>query len=679
MLFKIFQQPFFKLLIPFLSGTSTFFFISNANVKQEELLAALLLMALICLLIFSIRSAIQPLIVFISLYLIGYSAVSIHHDLNNKNHFSQFGGDQVFSGAVKSPIKYSYGQYRCILNITNVYIDGKKRKVGGNLLCNFKGTDSISIAPGDVIQFRSSVNRIKSRKTDNGFNPGKYYQSKNTYFQTYCEENNWLVINKASDLNILSVGLKIKDKVLQRLEDIHSNNLTFQITAAILTGYTAGLDQKVRTAFGNSGVMHVLCVSGLHTGLVFTIVAFFLKLLFRFNYVPKYFWLTALVPIWIYALTTGFSPSVCRASLMLSFYTIGTSFSKSVSPINILSATCFVLLIIDPFFLLNIGFQLSFLAVSGILIIYPKVHKLIRLDNTLLKYLWSLISISIAAQIITTPICIAYFGYTPVNFIAGNIIALPLTTVLLYTSVVLLPLSSISIISSIYQCLSNEICEFLNKSLDYLGNMPFSVVNIESLPWWLIILFYLFLIWLLLPISNRLMSSVRLIIVGISCYIIYHTSLRLYHDEFINLSYHHNGYKASSLKVSNGYNKYSFDFGEGELSKSNTNPNKIMDTQINTNKPIIMNNSSRVYSIESGSNTISSGLFIDSWHSDERQLYKFIKAFRPEYVIVNQLDNRHIDRQRLRLLANTPIYLLKKNSIITMKVKCQLSGNMNWP
>jgi competence protein ComEC len=170
----------------------------------------------------------------------------------------------------------------------------------------------------------------------------------------------------------------------------------------------------------NTGAMHVLAVSGLHVGLILYLLLFIAE---RFSkYVSKKNALIAiLLFLWIYALVTGMSPSVIRAVFMFSMLSLSQLSSRDYSPINILFFTAFVLLVYNPLYIFDIGFQLSYLAMLGIFLFYPKIEAVFSVDNWLMKKIWQGTTIGLAAQILTTPLSLYYFHQFPNYFMLSNL------------------------------------------------------------------------------------------------------------------------------------------------------------------------------------------------------------------------------------------------------------------
>jgi len=176
-----------------------------------------------------------------------------------------------------------------------------------------------------------------------------------------------------------------------------------------------------------AGAMHILCVSGLHVGIIYLVISFFLGFLnnTRFNNILKAILL--LLTVWAYAIITGLSPSVQRASLMLSVFIIGNLLNRARDTYNTLAISALILLIIDPYLLFNVGFQLSYAAVIGIVTFHQPIYKLLYFKNTIIDKIWSITVLSFAAQMATFPIATYYFHFFPPWFWLTNLFTFPLS------------------------------------------------------------------------------------------------------------------------------------------------------------------------------------------------------------------------------------------------------------
>ena len=261
-------------------------------------------------------------------------------------------------------------------------------------------------------------------------------------------------------------------KQLDLLEKIDVLNLSDDektVLAALTLGYKKSMSHEIRNHFAITGVAHLLAVSGFHVG----IICGFLSLFFSFlNYAKwsrwlKYIFLVSL--IWLFALLAGLSASAVRAALMLTFYLTGKQLRRCTDGYNTLAAAAFCMLVFDPYILFDIGFQLSFIAVFFILILQPDLEKQIVVRNPILKIPWQWITVTVAAQIGTTPLCLYYFGQSSSLFLLTN---LPL----MLLSTLLIPLCLVWLL--IYSDIPFYI--MLQSSVEWLTHSLFSIVNVFS-------------------------------------------------------------------------------------------------------------------------------------------------------------------------------------------------------
>ncbi len=267
-------------------------------------------------------------------------------------------------------------------------------------------------------------------------------------------------------------------------------------TAALLRGLIladrSGIDYAVRVEFINSGVIHVLAVSGLHTGYI---VLIFLIFFGRFNiYIKSLLTITGLI---FFLIITGMPPSVFRASIMAIVFIIALLTNRSTNLFNALAIAALILLIIKPYDLFNPGFQLSFSAVLAIAAIYPLIQTKINaleIQNKFLRYILLFCAVSLSAQLGTLPFTIYYFGKLSVIALFANLIVIPLIGLIVGTGIFTLALNLILPSIAVYYAAVNDLfAKLLFWFVSMTGNLDFSFVNIRHFSIFDGIIFYLFL------------------------------------------------------------------------------------------------------------------------------------------------------------------------------------------
>ena len=283
------------------------------------------------------------------------------------------------------------------------------------------------------------------------------------------------------DATQLSTWDKAKEKAkLLRYEmeqDLKMKGIEGQhhaIISAMLLGDKSTLDTTTRQTYSASGASHVLAISGLHIGIIFGLLTIGLG-----NIIPngrrKISLAIALTSIWAYIFMIGMPASGIRAATMISIYTCAKLSNRRPLNLQILNVAAFLMLVASPSYLFDVGFQMSFLAVLFIILLQPHIQNLITQKRG--KWLWSMIAMSVAAQIGTIPIVAHYFGYISCYSILSSLIAIPAATLSLYMGIAVIACSYIggswlSTLSSWIAQVLNAILEFTNTALELIAQLP---------------------------------------------------------------------------------------------------------------------------------------------------------------------------------------------------------------
>ena len=227
----------------------------------------------------------------------------------------------------------------------------------------FKGTSNLS--PGDFLTFKSKLIGIQDSGNPGAFNFARYIAKEGIYYQTFVDSSSYCLIPYKSKRSISIYLLNFRQKLIRVFEDANLAGDELAVVSALTLGYKKNLDANIKEAFSDSGAMHVLAVSGLHVGIIYIVFSSIVKFLFR-SRMSKLRAFILVVLIWMYALITGLSPSVTRAALMFSLLSLGGVFSRNVDFFNIVALSAFITICIDPLVIQEIGFWLSYCAVTSI-------------------------------------------------------------------------------------------------------------------------------------------------------------------------------------------------------------------------------------------------------------------------------------------------------------------------
>jgi competence protein ComEC len=424
--------PLFKILMFYVGGIAFAEHFYNLIHLQVSFLLVLLCI-LSCLVYLSLKFKLYLLFSVLAGMFLFASGIFTHQNSDERNSQSHFmlhynKQDDFLKVKIINAVKSSNGAkikckvIECIKKDTSI-------DVCGNLLIF---SDSIPKSGqyqyGDILIFKSKITAIPDENNPKAFDPSDYYHYYNIHYQ--CFINKGKFIHQRSDKDFLTkrwfeqLNRDIKKSLLSIIPDKTNANLAI----SIILGDKQDLDRDIMTSFSNTGIRHILTVSGMHVGIVALILNFVFSFI-RSNSLKLRILkiVLTLTGIWFYSFLTGNEPAILRASFMISLIMISITLKKNSNSLNILFGSALLLLIYYPLQMYQLSFILSYMAMLSILIFYTPVYKLINAGKyKIIHYLWQLASLSIAAQILMYPLSIFYFHNGPTLFILTSVIATPM-------------------------------------------------------------------------------------------------------------------------------------------------------------------------------------------------------------------------------------------------------------
>lgn len=362
--------------------------------------------------------------------------------------------------------------------VATVDSSGVLHPAEGGLIVYLEKCDSFHITYGDVLLVPFGfIHPVNGPQNPDEFDYRRYLAFHGIHDQVYLRtsEVKKLRANKGSALRkwVYAVQAHCKS-VLSRC--IASPNET-GVAEALLYGFDDDIDAETVQAYSNTGTLHVLAVSGMHVGIIFMVLGLILKPLDRNKRLKLLKHLVILVALWVYSLLCGLSPSILRATVMFSFMIVASILNIRSSVYNTLAASALVLLCADSNMLANVGFQLSYLAVLGIVFFQPYFYSWYQPTNRLVDEIWKITSVSLAAQLTTFPIGLLYFHQFPNCFLFSNLIIIPLTTLILYMAMGLLVVANFSWLSWLLGQALYLVISCTNAIVAFVERIPYAYVN----------------------------------------------------------------------------------------------------------------------------------------------------------------------------------------------------------
>lgn len=385
----------------------------------------------------------------ISLFILGTCLVS-SSDLGNQPPNEEIAGpffENVFLCRIEvSPVQKSR---TCLGNAVLIAKMDSLRHwspMGRKILVYFKD-DSLckSLGYGDLIVISGAMQTIPGPPNPHMFNFRQYLHNRQIMYQVFLEPGRWQRVGKAVSNPVRLWAEICRERFLETFRKFKVEGQDFALVSALLLGNKDFLEKDIIQEFSHAGVIHVLSVSGLHVGIMYVVADKMLFFLKRGRKSRKLHHILIQVCIWAYAFITGLPASVMRAALMFSLIAAGKMFKRSSDGYNILAVAAFFQLLINPYDITQVGFQLSYLAVLGIFAFYKSLNEWISSFNKLFSWVWSVLAVSMAAQLATFPLACHYFNMFPVYFLITNLIVVPLAAVVTYFAVSLLVAGAIGL------------------------------------------------------------------------------------------------------------------------------------------------------------------------------------------------------------------------------------------
>jgi len=418
-------------------------------------------------------------IIYFVFFSLGFIAAEFHFPFETMNYYGNFVGKSKIAIArlIEEP-KESAKTYKLEVEIesmkdeTTVY-----HTVGKAILYVKKDDKSAKFHYGDKIIFKNTLVKGIKPNNPNAFDYNNYLTRRGIKFTAYVKSEDWKLISRQQKWEVKDVANKLRKKILIQFQKNGISGDEYAVAASLILGYRDDLSDDLTSAYRSAGVMHILCVSGMHVGIIYLIVSFLLGFLKGFKKGALLRLILILLNIWAFAIITGLSPSVTRAAVMFTFVSIGQNINRNVNIYNTLAASALMILTFDPFYIFDIGFLLSYIAVISIATFYDSIYSLWVPYNKILDRLWQIAAVSIAAQIGTAPLTIFLFHQFPNYFLISNIVVILAIVPIFYLTLSSLVFSFIPPLASWLSTLSSWMIGALNYFVIKIQNMPFAVTE----------------------------------------------------------------------------------------------------------------------------------------------------------------------------------------------------------
>lgn len=479
------KYPFVRILIPLALGIWCANFFASFSLTPVALVVVMLTLLVFAVVTSATVKTIRlgwlfGVFMFCCLLVSGYALTHVRRASFQKDYFRNYEvGTQYYVARVCDYPTEREKTIRSILELEYQLCDSlPSRPVSGKVMAYFQKTDSaFALRYGDVIAIPAPVKEVPGPKNPKEFDYRAYLMRKGITGQTYLRDSDWmnLQMNKANP--VYAFSYRFRDILLASLRQSGLNGDEFGVAAALLLGYDEYLADEVRQRYVAAGAMHILCVSGLHVGIIYLMASALLGFLDRRKWQKTLKQVLLLAFIWFYALIAGLSPSILRASMMISFVIIGQMIQRKGFVINSIAASAFVLLCINPYNLFEIGFQLSYAAVVGIVVLQRPIYNLLYIKNRLLDKVWQITTVALAAQMATIPFTLFYFNQITLYFWLSNLVMTPLSFIAIFSGMALFFVSWIPVLNVWVGHLVWGTVYVMNAFVSWVEQLPWSIIK----------------------------------------------------------------------------------------------------------------------------------------------------------------------------------------------------------
>lgn len=513
--FKLRRVPFIRLLFSFITGIVVAFYF--APIKGIIGWTTFCFLVLFIVLLQKQRPAFRlysVLGVHLFLMLSGFSLMQNRIDVLQPSHFSFHHASHLMIRVEENPSCKN----QVVRFLAKVYYADSGIVSGNMLVYIYRDNTAIKLQAGDCLYVLNKATILRGPDNPGNFDFRHYLHKKNTSYRLNLLPGEWKLAKQGSPYNLWRISAFYSEKLVKRINNSLQDSSSAAFVAAMVLGYRSDLDKELVQTYADTGVLHILSVSGMHVGILFLVLNFLMSYLDKNKYTRWTKDIFIMLLIWSYAILSGLSPAVIRAAMMISFVIVSKLMNKHADILNILAVCAFVQLCFDPFNLFDYGFQLSYLALFSLLLFQPILSEYFFVESRIIYYFGMIAVASIAAQVLTFPLSLYYFQQFPALFIFSNLIAIPLSSCILILGLVLLFLCYVPFLNLLLKWSILAFVFIMNHTLQWIDRLPFATIHHFFIDPLQCILFYLlillasgFFIW-------KIKSAVRITLLLLICY-----------------------------------------------------------------------------------------------------------------------------------------------------------------
>lgn len=451
---------------------------------------------------------------------LGMFTVSLSNPIHSNDHYSiSTKKEKLWHVKVTEILKPTSFSNRYISKVKHVDSD----RASGKLLLSFPLDSLFELNVDDELFFYGNPKMVNPPLNPYQFDYQGYLQKKGIHHQIQLQPNG-IVKSKKASKTLFGLASNFREFLIHRLNQYEFGEEELGVIQALLLGKRDDISDATYNDYKNAGAVHILAVSGLHVGIILLLLQFLLRPLERLPKGKQLKIIVVILLLWVFAFVAGLSPSIIRAVTMFSFLAYGMNLNRPVNQFNIIALSIFFILLINPMFLFEVGFQMSYAAVIAIVWIYPKLQRFWYPESWLVRKTWQLLSVSVAAQLGVLPLSLFYFHQFPALFFISNLVIIPFLGIILGLGILVLLLASLKGLPNFLIVAYNFLIQTMNSVVGWVAKQEgfvFRDIPFDALQ---LVLGYALIFGLILTLSKPKFKNLALLfmsIIGLTGYGIY--------------------------------------------------------------------------------------------------------------------------------------------------------------
>ena len=407
----------------------------------------------------------------------------ITHEKNITHHKKWFGHSYLpglsVMAVLEEPLIEKERSYKAEAGIYAISVNDTITKTEGRIILYFKKDSTLPgrLHYGSAVTFSKILQPVANTGNPGAFDYKRYCLFQGITHQVFLGAEDFVIMPREYGSSFTRWLHDSRVLILDILRQYIQGEEEAGIAEALLIGYREDIDRDLTQAYSNTGVVHVIAISGMHLAMIYGLLLVLLRPLQKKRAANLLRGSVILFLLWAFALLSGGGASILRSTVMFSFLIVGQYVNRRVSVYHTLSASAFLLLCYNPFYLWDVGFQLSYAAVLSIVIFLKPVTNLFYFKNRIVDYIWKLAAVTLAAQILTTPLSIYHFHQLPNLFLVSNLLIVPLSGIVLYAEILLCAVAFLKPLAIATGYFVSWMLKAMNEIIYRINALPFAVSN----------------------------------------------------------------------------------------------------------------------------------------------------------------------------------------------------------